>query len=140
VRFRPDGAAGDVTSRIAWISTEVNDASRTLEVRVEVAAGGSVPLRANTFGSGRIEISRVGNALVVPQQSVQWDGSRWVIFEPAGDAAFRPRPVQPGLREGELVQVAGDDFAASPPTRVVAAGSHVLKSRILLDRMESGEL
>ena len=140
VRFHPDGAAGEVESRIAWISTEVNDATRTLEVRAEVAAGGSVPLRANTFGSGRIEISRVGNAVVVPKQSVQWDGSRWVIFEPAGDAAFRPRPVQPGLGDGEVVQVAGDDFADSPPTRVVAAGSHVLKSRILLDRMESGEL
>ena len=140
VRFRPDGAAGEVESRIAWISTEVNDATRTLEVRAEVATAGSVPLRANTFGSGRIEVSRVGNAVVVPRQSVQWDGIRWVIFEPAGDAAFRPRPVQPGLRDGELVQVAGDDFNASPPTRVVAAGSHVLKSRILLDRMESGEL
>lgn len=140
VRFRPDGSAGEVESRITWISTEVNDATRTLEVRAEVAAGGSVPLRANTFGSGRIEVSRIGNAVVVPRQSVQWDGVRWVIFEPAGDAAFRPRPVQPGLRDGELVQVASDDFNASPPTRVVAAGSHVLKSRILLDRMESGEL
>lgn len=140
VRFRPDGAAGEVESRIAWISTEVNDATRTLEVRAEVPSGGSVPLRANTFGSGRIEVSRLGNAVVVPQQSVQWDGSRWVIFEPAGDAAFRPRPVQPGLRDGGVVQVASDDFADSPPTRVVAAGSHVLKSRILLDRMESGEL
>lgn len=140
VRFRPDGTAGDVESRITWISTEVNDATRTLEVRAEVAAGGSIPLRANTFGSGRIEVARVVSALVVPRQSVQWDGSRWVIFEPAGEAAFRPRHVQPGLRDGEVVQVAGDDFGASPPTRVVAAGSHVLKSRILLDRMESGEL
>ncbi len=140
VRFRPDGADGEVQSRISWISTEVNDATRTLEVRAEVAAGGNVPLRANTFGSGRIEVSRLGNAVVVPQQSVQWDGARWVIFEPAGDAAFRPRAVQPGLRDGDVVQVAGDDFSASPPTRVVAAGSHVLKSRILLDRMESGDL
>jgi cobalt-zinc-cadmium efflux system membrane fusion protein len=145
VRFRPDGSTEEYVSTITWISTEVNEATRTLQVRAEVgdeddtavaAAGG---LRANTFGSGRIEVERRGTAVVVPKQSVQWDGSRWVVFVPTGDATFAARPVRPGLQDGEFVEIiaAGDD---APPTRVVAAGSHVLKSQILLERMERDEL
>ena len=150
VRFRPDGSTEEFNSRITWISTEVNEETRTLQVRAEVAnrgepAAGSSDepqheLRANTFGSGRIEIDRRGTAVVVPRSSVQWDGSRWVVFVPAGESAFAARPVEPGVRDGDVVEIAGD--AAGDPlfTHVVGAGSHVLKSQILLERMESGEL
>jgi membrane fusion protein, heavy metal efflux system len=150
VRFRPDGSTAEYTSHITWISTEVNEETRTLQVRAEVAnhtepsveASNDAPqaLRANTFGSGRIEIDRRGTALVVPRSSVQWDGSRWVVFVPAGESAFSARPVQPGVRNGELVEIAGDAAADPLFTHVVGAGSHVLKSQILLERMESGKL
>lgn len=145
VRFRPDGSDEEYTSRITWISTEVDEATRTLQVRAEVDNIVSLPLatqaglRAHTFGSGRIEIGRRGTAIVVPSQSVQWDGSRWVVFVPSGDVAFTACEVRPGIREGGLVEIvaeaAGDAFE-----RVVGAGSHVLKSQVLLERMESGEL
>ena len=150
VRFRPDGSSEEYTSRIAWIATEVNEETRTLQVRAEVAnrvdparVADDEPqagLRANTFGSGRIEIDRRGTAVVVPRTSVQWDGSRWVVFVPAGDAAFTVRAVQPGVRDGEVVEIAGDATSDPRFTHVVGAGSHVLKSQILLERMESGEL
>ena len=150
VRFRPDGSAEEFNSRITWISTEVNEETRTLQVRAEVANRGETAtrsadepqheLRANTFGSGRIEIDRRGTAVVVPRSSVQWDGSRWVVFVPAGEAAFAARPVEPGVHDGDVVEIASD--AASDPqfTHVVGTGSHVLKSQILLERMEKGEL
>jgi cobalt-zinc-cadmium efflux system membrane fusion protein len=150
VRFRPDGSSEEFASRITWISTEVNEETRTLQVRAEVANRGDTAtrsaeephheLRANTFGSGRIEIDRRGTAVVVPRSSVQWDGSRWVVFVPAGEAAFAARPVEPGVHDGDVVEIASD--AASDPqfTHVVGAGSHVLKSQILLERIEKGEL
>jgi len=150
VRFRPDGSTEEFNSRITWISTEVNEETRTLQVRAEVAnrsepKAGSADepgheLRANTFGSGRIEIDRRGTAVVVPRSSVQWDGSRWVVFVPAGEASFTARPVEPGMRNGELVEIASDAAADPLFTHVVGAGSHVLKSQILLERMERGEL
>jgi multidrug efflux pump subunit AcrA (membrane-fusion protein) len=150
VRFRPDGASEEFASRITWISTEVNEETRTLQVRAEVANGGGQgassadesrhALRANTFGSGRIEVDRRGTAVVVPRSSVQWDGSRWVVFVPAGDASFSARPVEPGVRDGDVVEIAGEAAADPLFTRVVSTGSHVLKSQILLERMESGEL
>jgi len=149
VRFRPDGATEEYLSRVSWISTEVNEKTRTLEVRAEIVnapppAGhvdgqGAHRLRANTFGAGRIEIARRGIARVVPNDSLQWDGSRWVVFVPVGETAFEPLAVKPGLRDGDRVEIVGD-FAVEPPTHVVGAGSHVLKSQILLDRMNAGEL
>lgn len=149
VTFRPDGSTEEFNSRITWISTEVNEETRTLQVRAEVANHNEPStgtdatahsLRANTFGSGRIEIDRRGTAIVVPRSSVQWDGSRWVVFVPAGQKAFAARPVEPGVRDGDVVEIASD--AATDPqfTHVVGAGSHVLKSQILLERMEKGEL
>lgn len=151
VRFRPDGAGEDYVSRITWISTEVNEETRTLQVRAEVdnspsglaAAPDGQPkagLRANTYGNGRIEIDRRGTAVVVPRSSVQWDGSRWIVFVPAGDHAFAPRPVRPGLQDGDVIEISGETSGDPPFTHVVGAGSHVLKSQILLERMESGDL
>jgi cobalt-zinc-cadmium efflux system membrane fusion protein len=156
VRFRPDGTDEEFTSRITWISTEVNEETRTLQVRAEVDNAAPpqardfaadrrddvrmIGLRANTFGSGRIEIDRRGTATVVPRGSVQWDGNRWIVFVPAGDASFTARAVRPGVRAGDLVEIEADATGEARFTHVVGAGSHVLKSKILLDRMESGEL
>lgn len=150
VRFRPDGSAEEFASRITWISTEVNEETRTLQVRAEVANRAEPKpgaphepgheLRAHTFGSGRIEIDRRGTAVVVPRSSVQWDGSRWVVFVPAGEASFLARPVEPGVRAGDVVEIASDAAVDPLFTHVVGAGSHVLKSQILLERMEKGEL
>lgn len=145
VRFRPDGSDEEYFSRITWISTEVDQATRTLQVRAVVDNIQTLPaatqagLRAHTFGSGKIEIDRRGTAIVVPSQSVQWDGSRWVVFVPSGDVAFTACEVQPGVREGNVVEIVGDPLGGTLE-RVVGAGSHVLKSQVLLERIESGEL
>jgi len=153
VRFRPDGSTDEYESRIAWISTEVNEETRTLEVRAEISnAPGATAvaspgdrskpagLRANTFGNGRIEVDRRGRAIVVPRSSVQWDGSRWVVFVPTGDSTFAARPVSPGFQQGDSIEIVGDFATGGIPTHVVGTGSHVLKSQVLLDRMEAGEL
>lgn len=138
IRFRPDGGDHDWESTVSWISTAVDDETRTLEVRAEIAGNASA-LRANTYGSGRIEIDRVGTAVVVPRESVQWDGSRWVVFVPVDETAFAAVPVSLGLQQGDHIEIKGD-FPDGPPERVVAEGSHLLKSKIMLDKIESGEL
>jgi len=147
VRFRPDGSAAEITSRVSWISTEVDETTRTLRVRAEVVNrqsdgpdGERAGLRANTYGSGRIEIGRRATAVVVPRNSVQWDGSRWVVFVPAGEMAFEPRAVEPGVPDGDRLEIAGPAAADPALTHVVGSGSHVLKSQILLERMGAGKL
>lgn len=139
VRFRPDGSSTEFDSVLSWISTEVNEETRTLEVRAEIANSGPELLLANTFGSGRIEVERIGAAVVVPSESVQWDGARWVVFVPVGETTFAAQPVRLGLRSGDDVEIKGD-FGGAPPTQVVRGGSHLLKSKILLDRIEAGEM
>jgi len=147
VRFFPDGSTEEFPSRISWISTDVNSQTRTLQVRAEIHSAaphaqgteGEVALKANTFGSGFIELKRHEEALVVPRNSVQWDGRRWVVFVPAGDLVFEPRAVRLGLAEGGQVEILADFGAAGPPESVVGQGSHVLKSQVVLDRLERGE-
>ena len=90
--------------------------------------------------SYRIEVDRRGTAIVVPRSSVQWDGSRWVVFVPTGESTFAARPVSPGVQQGDSIEIVGDFAGGIRPTHVVGAGSHVLKSQILLERMEAGEL
>ena len=138
VRFRPDGADAEYASRVDWISTQVDPQTRTLEVRAEIP--GASALRANTFGRGRIEVEERGRALLVPRRSVQWDGSRWVVFVPEGEGRFAAHPVRPGVYQGEFVEIVADFAGGPPPTHVVGSGSHVLKSQVLLDSMEAGEL
>jgi len=62
----------------------------------------------------------------------------WVAFVPAGEAAFAAQPVRPGLRQGDHIEIKGD-FVRGVPKQVVAEGSHLLKSKIMLDKIESGE-
>ena len=138
VRFRPDGSEAEYASRVDWISTQVDPQTRTLEVRAEIP--GASALRANTFGSGRIEVEERGRALLVPRRSVQWDGSRWVVFVPEGEGRFAAHAVRPGVHQGEFVEIVADFAGGPPPTHVVGSGSHVLKSQVLLDSMEAGEL
>ncbi|RLS32364.1 MAG: efflux RND transporter periplasmic adaptor subunit [Planctomycetota bacterium] len=144
LRFRPDGAGEEYSSRVCWVSTEVDRATRTLEVRAEITspagdlAATEPPLRANTYGSGRIEVDRRSLAVVVPRDAVQWDGSRWVVFIPGGGGKFTARTVEPGLRDGGMVEVRGGFADGGRPTHVVGQGSHVLKSQVMLDRLERG--
>jgi len=147
IRFFPDGSTEEFPSRINWISTDVNSQTRTLQVRAEIHSAaphaqgteGEIALKANTFGSGFIELKRHEDALVVPRDSVQWDGRQWVVFVPAGDLVFEPRAVSLGLAEGDQVEILADFGAAGPPESVVGQGSHVLKSQVVLERLERGE-
>lgn len=144
VRFRPDGAEKEFESHVTWISTELDETTRTLQVRAEVATGespvsaeGLSGLRANAFGQGRIEIGRRPVAKVVPVECVQSLGGEWVVFVPRDATTFELRPVEKGPESAGAVEVKGD---LADATHVVGPGSHVLKSRVMLERMEAGKL
>ena len=141
--FRPDGSDHDFESHVTWISTELDETTRTLQVRAEVSMNDTTSseklssLRANAFGRGRIEISRRSLATVVPLESVQSLGGEWVVFVPKDATTLELKTVEKGLESAGSVEVEGDLAGA---THVVGPGSHVLKSRVLLERMEAGRL
>jgi cobalt-zinc-cadmium efflux system membrane fusion protein len=144
VTFCPDGDDREHASEISWISTEVDEKTRTLQVRAEVKTGQPASsslqlsgLRANAFGRGAIEVDVRHQARVVPIESVQSLGSDWVVFVPTGATTFEARTIAKGLECDGIVELRGD---LAGITHVVGPGSHVLKSQLLLDGVESGDL
>jgi cobalt-zinc-cadmium efflux system membrane fusion protein len=144
VTFRPDGDEREYVSELSWISTEVDETTRTLQVRAEVKIGQSAAsterlagLRANAFGRGAIQVDVRHEAQVVPVESLQAIGDEWVVFVPKGATTFEVRRVGRGLESGGTVELLGD---LAGITHVVGPGSHVLKSQLLLEQVESGDL
>lgn len=136
--FTPDGLAGEVSGRIDWISSEVDEKTRTLQVRAEIEnptlEGGvgdqhsTHMLRANTFGTGKICVREQAESLVAPTAAVQFNGERHMVFVRAG-TRFVPRTVEVGVTSEDHTEIrsgvtAGDEVATT--------GSHVLKAELQL--------
>lgn len=142
VEFQADGVEDLMVAKVDWISTQVDENTRTLQVRAQVDnpivsaqddhGNEQRELRANTFGTGKILVQENLDALVVPAESIQWDQERYLVFVQTSDLRFRAEPVQCGIRDDGYVEVRGN---LSPGTQVVSQGSHVLKSQALLIKL-----
>ena len=141
VKFRPDGSKDRIDSSIDWISTNVDSSTRTVEIRCEVP-NRSQNLRNQTFGKGDIVLRQAEDAVVVPSEAVQWDGSCFVVFVRDKDyftdghpKLFHPRSVRPGVvSDGDTEVIAG----LLPGEVVVTKGSSVLRSQILKNNLGAG--
>jgi cobalt-zinc-cadmium efflux system membrane fusion protein len=134
VTFRREGENTDAASgRLSHISPEIDEKTRRVRVHAEFEnADGR--LRPNTFGSARIRISEHANAPVVPIDAVQSEGENHFVLVRAAPTSFRPKLVQPGLREGNWLEVQG----VKPGEEVVTAGSFLLKSELSKEKIEGG--
>ncbi len=141
VRFHPDGTQDEVSGLISWISTDVDKQTRTLELRAEVDNPDGT-LRNETFGLGQIILRESPEAVVVPQDAVQWDGSCFVVFvrdrhyfEKDYPKLFHTRTVRPGVTaDGETEIIVG----LLPGEVVVTKGSALLRSQILKNNLGAG--
>lgn len=134
VSFRPDGAADAVTGRVNWISTAVDEMTRTVKVRADVANEAGA-LRAHMFGRARIVIRTSPTAIAVPSEAVQWEGCCHVVFVRLTDEVFQTRKVRIGTRDAAYTEVL---VGLLPGEVVVTRGSHVLKSEILKSNLGAG--
>ncbi len=141
VEYLADGGRESRTGEVTWISTDVDPQTRTVRVRAELNnADGS--LRNESFGRGRIVLRHAEDAIVVPEQSLQWDGASHVVF--VRDARFfekdRPkffvtRSVRPGAKQDGFVEI----IAGVLPGEVVATdGSDVLRAQLLRSNLGAG--
>ncbi|HEY7331049.1 MAG TPA: efflux RND transporter periplasmic adaptor subunit [Gemmataceae bacterium] len=132
VAFHLDGPNEDAPpARIAWVSAEVDEKTRTVPVRAEVENLRG-RLRPNSYGDARILVGRQ-NRLTVPNESLQYDGTSHVVFV-QGDSPteFQPRRVQLGPRHEDSTIV----LSGIKEGEVVAvSGSHVLLSEMLKERI-----
>lgn len=144
VTFDADGVAKPLVSRVGWISTEVDEGTRTLEVRAEVenpmasldSESGSPerPLRANVFGRGRILVRESEQAMTVPSDSLHFDEQGRFVFVQISPLSFEVRRVQLGIVQGNQIEVFGP---ISSGDLVAGHGSHLLKSAVVLARSQS---
>jgi cobalt-zinc-cadmium efflux system membrane fusion protein len=135
VIFRPDDARDEIVyGAISWISTAVDEMTRTLKIRADVENKEGT-LRAHTFGRAQVVVRTSPNAIAVPSEAVQWEGCCYVVFVHLGNEIFQTRKIRLGARDAAFTEV----LVGVLPGEVVATeGSSVLKSEILKSALGAG--
>jgi cobalt-zinc-cadmium efflux system membrane fusion protein len=131
----------EVKGKLAWISTEVDEQTRTVKVRVEVPNPDG-RLKANTFGDGRIVLREEAKAVTVPDEAVHWEGCCNVVFvrdkryfEEGSPKFFHVRKVRVGVKnDGQAEIIAG----LAPGEIVAARNSVVLAAQLLKSNLGAG--
>lgn len=141
VRFRPDGSEDEVAGAITWISTAVDEKTRTVKVRADLA-NPEGKLRANTFGSGRIILREESKAILVPSEAVHWDGCCHIVFvrdkdyrKPDAYKIFHVRKVRLGTKDEKHTEIL---VGVLPGENVASQGSGVLRSELLKGNLGEG--
>jgi cobalt-zinc-cadmium efflux system membrane fusion protein len=135
--FRADGDP-DVTAAgpLCWISSEADEKTRTIRVKAHVPNPDG-KLRAHIFGTGRIFVRSVPQAVVVPDDAVQADDACRMVFVRLRDSnEFQARLVETGIRADGYTQIVSGLKAGE---EVVTTGSHALKSEIVKGRIAADE-
>jgi multidrug efflux pump subunit AcrA (membrane-fusion protein) len=145
VRFTPDGLEREFDGAITWMSTEMNEQTRTLQVRAEVdnpvtssdsSTGHEVRmLRANTFGTGTIALRETLSAFAVPVSAVLYADKQPMVFTKSGDRSFTRIDVKLGVREDQFIQIESPELNTG--MQIVTQGCHVLKSEWILTHVAS---
>ncbi|HJT35709.1 MAG TPA: efflux RND transporter periplasmic adaptor subunit [Pirellulales bacterium] len=143
VLFRPSdaGRETDVAGTLSWISTAIDDRTRTLKVRVDLP-NPEGRLRANTFGTGRIVLRQEPRAVVVPDEAVHSDGCCQVVFvrdkdflKPDAPKFFHVRKVRTGVKDAGNTEI----IVGLLPGEIVAAkNSVVLEAQLLKGNLGAG--
>ena len=94
-----------VDGKIVWIGREVETASRTVPVRLEVPNTDGV-LRPGMSASVSIPVGEAGGQVVaVPIAAVQRVGDKWSVLVPRGPGQFEANPVGRGRDLGGEVEI-----------------------------------
>jgi cobalt-zinc-cadmium efflux system membrane fusion protein len=124
-----------VEGTITWIGREVDAASRTVPVRLEIPNADGV-LRPGMSASVSIPIGEAGGQVVaVPIAAVQRVGDAWSVFVPRGPGSFEVRPVGRGRELGGEVEILN---GIAPGEEVVVDGAFMLKAEFDKARGEGG--
>lgn len=128
VSFQVDGSSAEpVLGRISWLSPELEEKTRTMRVRVEVD-NPAHRLLVHSFGTGRILVRSIADALAVPDDAVQGKDKCHFVFVRLDEQRFQTRLVKLGVRTGGYTQILD---GVSAGEQVVTIGSHALKAELL---------
>jgi len=140
--FRPDGSSREVEGRLDWVSTGADAHTRMVTVRA-VLDNRDGRLRDSTFGTGRIILRDVANAITIPAEASHWEGCCQIAFvrhknyfsESDFTKLFHVR----SIRLGATFQGRTEVIAGLLPGEVVAVeGSDVLRAQLLKNGLGAG--
>lgn len=143
VRFLPNGGGKEVHGRIDWISTAVDEKTRTVKVRSDLS-NPEGRLRAGTFGAGRIVLRFEPNAVVVPNEAIQseGDGNCQIVFVRDKDflkqdapKIFHVRTIRTGAKNEQNTEIIAGLF---PGELVATKGSGSLRIELLKNNLGDG--
>lgn len=123
----PSYAGRAFEGTIEYVADFLDPDSRTAKVRCVVGNADGL-LKLEMFGTVRIPVPLVSNAVAVPGTAIQEVRGDPVVFVPVGEEGFRMRPVRVGARGDAWVAIL-DGLEAGE--RVVTHGSFQLKSTVL---------
>lgn len=119
--------------KITYIFPQVDNATRTLKVRVELA-NKNFALKPDMYGDVTLNIN-YGNRLAVPQEAVMDSGAEQLVYVSLGDGYFEPRKVQLGAKvDNKYVVIAG----LKAGERVVTSGNFLIDSESKLKSASGG--
>jgi cobalt-zinc-cadmium efflux system membrane fusion protein len=125
-----------VDGKIVWIGREVETASRTVPVRLEVQNTDGV-LRPGMSASVSLPVGEAGGQVVaVPIAAVQRVADKWSVFVPRGPGQFEAKPVGRGRDLGGEVEILS---GLTPGDEVVVDGAFLLKAEFDKARGEGGD-
>ena len=113
------------TGRVTYIGRQVEAASRTIPVRIELA-NPEHTLRPGMSASAWLQVSTAGqNVVTVPVAALQRVRDQWVVFVPKSERIFEIRNVGRGRDlQGEVEVLSG----LAPGETVVVDGAFLLKA------------
>ncbi|MDO8988589.1 MAG: efflux RND transporter periplasmic adaptor subunit [Sideroxyarcus sp.] len=103
--------------RVDFIYPTLNSATRTVQVRIEIANPKAL-LKPAMFANARIASGKPGKVLAVPASAVIDSGTRQVVLVRLAEGRFEPRTVTLGSRSDDYVEVrsgivAGEEVVTS---------------------------
>jgi Cu(I)/Ag(I) efflux system membrane fusion protein len=111
------------TGRVTFIRPTMDEKTRTLSARVEIANGDG-RLRPGMFVTAELQPA-AAKRLGIPLTAVLPTGTRDLVFVNRGDGQFVPREVQVGARGDSLVEIVD---GLKPGDEVVASATYLLDS------------
>ena len=125
--------------RVNAILPEVNPATRTVKVRVDIANGGG-RLLPGMFATIEFTPAVRKKSLLIPSEALIRTGTRDVIIIDEGDGRFRSQVVKVGMESGERTEILS---GVSAGERVVTSGQFLIDSEAslkgVMSRLNAGD-
>lgn len=135
VEVRIDSLPGRVfTGELTWVAAEVDEKSRTVRARAEIANPDGV-LKARMFGRARILTGRAEGVVIVPTTAICMVEGKPFVFVRLADDLFEARAVRTGVQHDYRLEVVQGLKAEE---NVVVNHGFALKSHWLSSRMGAG--